>query len=214
MQIKYYGHACFSIEDKENTVITDPYSDEIGLKLPSLSASIVTVSHDNKPYNNVSSISGEPMILNWPGEYERGGIHFKGVNSFHNTKDDTEQLPNTVFIIDTNNIRLCHLGAQGAKLTSEQLESIGDVDILFVPVGGKGHSIDAKKAKEVIEQIEPRVVIPMMYHTDGSNLGLGSLEDFLSIMGANAIEPVNVFAVKRSELPEDNSKVVLLRPTV
>ena len=210
MQIKFYGHACFSVENKDSVVVTDPYNDEIGLKLPSLKADVVTVSHDAKPYNKTSSISGEPMVLDWPGEYERGGVHFKGVHSFHNHKDDAEQLPNTIFVIDMDDIRFCHLGAQGTKLTPEQLEAIGDVDILFVPIGGAGHSIDSKKAKEVIEQIEPRIVIPMMYHTDGSNLGLGGIEDFLSVMGAKSVEPVDAFSVKRSELPEDNSKVVVL----
>jgi len=83
------------------------------------------------------------------------------------------------------------------------------VDILFVPVGGKD-CLDPKKAKEVVEQIEPRVVIPMCYDTEGSKLGLGELETFISVMGSKAEEPMDVYKVKRSELPEDNSKLLVL----
>jgi len=212
MEIKFHGHACFSIKDGKITLVTDPYSNEIGLKLPDLKANIVTVSHDNKAYNNSKAVEGDPMVLNWPGEYENNAIYFKGIHSFHNTKEDKEQLENIVFVITWNGIRLCHLGAQGTKLTPEQLENVGDVDVLFVPVGGKG-TVDAKKAKEIIEQIEPRVIIPMAYHTDGSKLALDTLENFLSVMGSKAIDPVDSFEVKRSEMPEDNSKLIVLNPT-
>lgn len=213
MEIKFHGYACFSIKDGKITIVTDPYSDKIGLKMPVLRADVVTVGHDNDAHNNVSAIEGTPMILNWPGEYEKEGIHFKGIHSFHNTKEDKEQLENIIFVINFNNIRFCHLSAQGTKLTPEQLEQVGDVDVLFVPVGKSG-SMDAKKAKEVIEQIEPRVIIPMAYHSEGSKKGLDTVGSFLSIMGAEGLAAVDTFVVKKSELPEDNSKIVVLNPTV
>ncbi len=209
MEIKFYGHACFSIEDGGVTVVTDPFQEEIGLKLPKLSADAVTVSHNAAPYNNVDAIEGGPKVFSWPGEYETKGIHFKMIHSFHNQKEDKEQMENNIVVINWANIRLCHLGAQGTKLTPEQLEQVGEVDILFVPVGGKG-CLDTKKAKEVIEQIEPRVVIPMCYNTDGSKLELNSRDAFLSVMGTKTDEPADSFKVKRSELPEDNSKMVVL----
>jgi len=209
MEIKFYGHACFSITEEGITVVTDPFREEIGLKLPKLLADAVTVSHNAAPYNNVDAIEGDPKVFSWPGEYETKGIHFKLIHSFHNQKEDKEQLENNIAVINWGNIRLCHLGAQGTKLTPEQLEQVGEVDILFVPIGGKG-CLEAKKAKEVIEQIEPRVVIPMCYNTDGSKLELNSRDAFLSVMGAKVDEPMDSFKVKRSELPEDNSKMVVL----
>lgn len=213
MEIKFYGHACFSIKDGKITIITDPYDDKIGLKLPKLTANIVTVGHNNEAHNNVKAIEGEPMILNWPGEYEKEGIHFKGIHSFHNTREEKEQLENIIFTINFDGIRFCHLGAQGTKLTPEQLEQVGDVDILFVPVGKVG-TMDAKKAKEVIEQIEPRIVIPMAYHTKGNKMGLDPIDNFLSVMGAEGIETMDSFTAKKSDLPEDNSKIVVLNPVV
>lgn len=212
MEIKYHGQACFSIEEKGVTVVTDPFQEEIGLKLPKLSADAVTVSHNAPAHNNADAVEGDPKLFSWPGEYETKGIHFRMIHSFHNQKDDKDQLENNLTTINWGGIRLCHLGAQGTKFTPEQLEQVGDVDILFVPVGGK-ECLDPKKAKEVIEQIEPRVVIPMCYDTAGSKLELGDLESFLTVMGTKVEEPMDSFTVKRSELPEDNSKLVVLNVT-
>ncbi len=209
MEIKFHGQACFSITGNGTTIVTDPFKEEIGLKLPKIAAHAVTVSHDSAAHNNSDGVEGEPKAFSWPGEYETKGVHFKLIHSFHNQKDDTEQKENNIVVIHWNGIRLCHLGAQGTKLTPEQLEQVGDADILFVPVGGK-KCLDPKKAKEVVEQIEPRVVIPMCYDTEGSKLELGSVEDFITVMGSKVDEPMDEFKVKRSELPEDNSRVVVL----
>jgi len=212
MEIKYHGHACFYIKDKDFVLVTDPYDDSGGLKLPSLKATVVTSGYNDPQHNNTSAVEGDPKVFNWPGEYETSSVHFKGVTSFHNSKEDEEQKENTIFTIELNGIGLCHLGALGTKLTPEQLEDIGDVDILFIPVGGKG-CIDAKKAKEVIEQIEPRIIIPMAYHVEGSTVGSDPLESFLSEMGAQGVEPVDEFVLRRSELPDDASKVVVINPS-
>ena len=212
MEVRFYGHACFAFKSDKAVVVTDPYNESTGLKLPALKADIVTVSHNSDAYNNVKAIEGDPMVFNRPGEYEAAGVHFKGLHSFHNAKDDEEQLENTVFTINFDGVRFCHLGAQGTKLTPEQLELVGDVDILFLPIGGKG-MIDAKKAKEIVEQIEPRIVIPMSYYIEGSNLELNALEAFLSLMSVENTEAVDVFKVKRSEMPEDNSKIVVINPS-
>lgn len=209
MQISYHGHACFSIKHGEESLVTDPYDDSVGLKLPELKPTIVTVSRKHPHHNNAKAVQGEPKVFDWPGEYETSGIHLMGISSFHNPKEDTEQLENTIFIISWSGIKICHLGSLGTKLTPEQTEAVGDVDILFVPVGGKG-VIDAKKAKEVIEQIEPRVIIPMMFNTEGSTAGLDPLEPFLAEMGAQAADRLDSFTLKRSELPDDASKVVVL----
>lgn len=225
MDIKFYGQACFSLTEGGVTVITDPFQEEIGIKMPSLKADAVTVSHNAPGHNNVRAVEGDPKLFSWPGEYETKGIHFKMIPASHPSrpsgssdpsktsgsgdKDDEEQLENNIVVIHWSGMSICHLGAQGTKLTSEQLEQIGDVDILFVPVGGKG-CLDAKRAKDVIEQMEPRLIIPMCYDTEGSNVGLAPLSAFLSVMGTKVEEAVDSFKVKRSDLPEDTSKMVVL----
>ena len=205
MKIKFYGNECFVISDGGFTAVTDPHKD---LKVQ-IKANMVTVSQNDDEHNNSAAIAGEPKIFNWPGEYETGGVHIQGISSFHNTKEDKEQNENTIFTIKLNGLHICHLGGIGTKLTSEQLENIGDVDVLFLPVAGKG-TIDAKKAKEVIEQIEPRVIIPMAYCQDDDNCGLGPLNPFLHEMSAQSVVPLEELDVKRSELPEDTSKIIVL----
>ncbi len=206
MKIKSHGNACFTINDKDFTIVTDPYEK---LAEGSLTANLITISHNDAGHNNKDAVSGSPRAFNWPGEYEIGGVHLKGISSFHNPKDDVEQKENTVFKIVLNGIHICHLGGLGTKLTPEQLEAISDVDILFIPVGGK-ETIDAKKAKEVIEQIEPRIIIPMVYSSEDGNYEANSVQPFLSEMGAQNTESLDEFTLKRSELPDDASKIVVL----
>ncbi|QQR83298.1 MBL fold metallo-hydrolase [Candidatus Peregrinibacteria bacterium] len=210
MKIKFHGHACFSIEDKNIAWVTDPFQKSIVLSMPKLTATMVTESLDaSEAHNAHELIGGTFKRFNWPGEYETMGVHVKGVSTFHNSKEEESQLANVVFVAHLNGINVCHLGALGTKLSSEHLEKIGDIDVLMVPVGGK-NCIDAKKAKEVVEQIEPRVVIPMMYDTEGSNQGLAPVTPFLSEMGAQSAEHVDSFTFKKGDLPEDTTKVVVL----
>ncbi len=193
MEITFHGQSCFTIKDQKVTLALDPYE-------KGLTASAVTLSHADSDHKIAKLIEGEPKVFDWPGEYETLGIHFRGIHSFQDPKESKTQRENTIFHITFNGIRLCHLGNQGPKLTPQQLEQVGDVDVLFVPVGGKDVA-DAKKAKEIVEQIEPRLVIPMLYDTPAA---------FLSAMGAKATEAIDTFSFKKSELPEDTSKVVVL----
>ena len=204
MKIFFHGNTCFSINDSNFTVVTDPHS-----KVSDLTANVVTISNKENDSHNVEAVTGERKVFDWPGEYEIGGVHFQGIASFHNPKESAEQKENTVFKMELNGVHLCHLGSLGTALTAEQIEEIGDVDILFLPVGGKG-TIDAKKAKEVIEQIEPRIIIPMSYCDEDCNCDAGALQPFLSEMGSKEIEPLSEFILKRSELPDDTSKIVVL----
>lgn len=213
MTIRYLGHACFQITEGRNSLVTDPYhSEATGLTLPGLTAQIATVSHSDPESNNARAVQGDPKVFDWPGEYETLGIHLKGIHSFHSPKEATEQKENIVFVITWNDIRLCHLGDQGCKLTPEQLEKMGDIDVLFIPVGGNT-TIDAKKAQSVIEQIEPRLIIPMQYGTEKSHLKLDPLDSFLRLMGVKDIQPLPEFKFGKSDLPEENSKVVVLEIT-
>ena len=208
MQIKFHGHTSFTVEESGTTLLFDPYNDSIGLKPVDPKANIISISWKNAPYNAVQSVEGDTKLFDWPGEYEVHGVHFKRIASIVKPEEG-EAVENTITIVHWGKVRLCHLGMQADKLTEEQINQIGDVDILFVPVGGTP-LLDAKKAKAVVEEIEPRVVIPMAYNTEGSTLGLKSVGDFLSEMGASGVEEMVSFKVKRSEMAEESSKVILL----
>lgn len=209
MEIKFYGHACFSIEDKSVKVLMDPFDESVMEKVPDWQAQVITVSNESPAHGHVKAVKGDPIVFKWPGEYETKGVHFKGIHSFYHVSEGGEEAENNIFLLHFSGIKLCHLGAQGTKLTPEQLEQIGDVDVLFIPVGGK-NVLTAKKAKEVIDQIEPRVIIPMLYSTEGDGSEFAPLSTFLSEMASTSVEPLDSFKFKKSELPEDNTKVVVL----
>ncbi len=196
MQIQYHGKSCFTIKEGNFTLVTDPIE---GMGLEGVNA--VTMCQPGNPFK---AETPEMKLFNWPGEYETAGMYLMGIASFHNPKESEKQEENTIFKIECNGLRVCHLGHLGTKPTPEQLEQIGDVDVLFVPISGE-ESIDAKKAKEVIEQIEPRLMIPMLYTEE-------TLTTFLKEMGSVSAERLDMLSVKRSELPEEMSKVVVLRP--
>ena len=213
MEIKYHGHSCFEIKNKGITVITDPYSEEIGLKLPKLKANIVTVSHDHYDHNNISAIERaksekEIFVTNNPGGYEVEGVLIEGIASFHDDKEGEERGTNTIFNIKMGDITLCHLGDLGTKLTDVQTDEIDGVDILFVPVGGI-YTIDAKTAADVVNKIEPRIVIPMHYKTEGLKIELEGVDKFIKEMGMEA-EKMDTLKIEKKDLPQEEMKLIVL----
>ena len=215
MQITWHGYACFTIKGKKATLVTDPYHpDVLALPKPKLSADIVTISHDHAGHNNSAGVAGEPKVFDWPGEYEALEVVVEGIPTFHNPRDAESLGANTVFSIIIDGLRLCHLGDLGHKLTSEQASEIGGVDVLFIPVGGHV-TIDAKKAREVVEQISPSLVVPMHYQQDGLKADLDELSLFLKEMGSEVIERVDMLKINsKRDLVEADGKIVVLNPQV
>ena len=189
MIITWQGHACFKIQDKTGTdsitLMTDPYDKSVGLKLPNLEADIVTISHEHADHNNRAAFRGQPYIIDSVGEYDIKGVMIEGVKSFHDDKNGAERGDNIIYRIEMDGITICHLGDLGHVLDNKQLERLEGIDILLIPVGGK-YTIDAKKAVEVISQIEPRIVIPMHYKTKDLKFDLDDVDKFIKELG---VEP-------------------------
>lgn len=194
------------------TIITDPFDKEIGLNPPRSSADIVTISHDHADHNNISAVSGEPFIVNGPGEYEVKGVRLTGCATWHDNESGRKRGPNTVYAMMMDEISICHLGDLGQdKLSDQELELIGEADILLIPVGGV-YTIGPKRAAVIVNQIEPKLVIPMHYHLPGLKLGLGKVQDFLKEMGVNKKTPVERLTVKRKDLTASETKIVVMKP--
>jgi L-ascorbate metabolism protein UlaG (beta-lactamase superfamily) len=211
MDIVYLGHSSFRIKGKNAALITDPFnSDSTGLKFPKVEADIITVSHNHGDHNNVSAVGGTPQIVDGSGEYEIREVSIFGIHTAHDNKNGEERGSNTVYTISMDGIILCHLGDLGHKLSQEQLEEIGNVDVLFVPVGGL-YTIDAQEAVGIISSIDPKVVIPMHYKVLGMKEdvygALGTVEDFIKEIG---MEPVRTdkLTIAPDKLPEDRQLVV------
>lgn len=210
MKISWYGHSCFKIMTKNKTIITDPFSKDIGLKPPRCEADIVTVSHDHYDHNNVSALRGSPFIISGPGEYELKEIIIKGISSFHDAKQGKERGLNTIFSIEAEDIKICHLGDLGQKeLTSEQLEKLGEIDILMVPIGGI-YTANSEKATVIINQIEPKIVIPMHYKIPGLRIKLENADGFLKEIGIKK-EIVEQLIIKKKDLPREDIKIVIIK---
>src|SRR3989338_5684136 len=219
MQISWKGQACFQLvissrKDAQLKMVIDPYGESTGLSLPSLEADVVLVTHEHEDHNNRKGVKGEPFIISNPGEYEMKGVFVQGIASFHDEAQGKERGMNTIYAIDGEGIKVCHLGDFGQKeLTSEQLENIGDVDVLLIPVGGV-YTINGKEAQKVISQLEPKIVIPMHYALPKLKYKLNPVEDFLRTMGAKKAEPQEKLMIKEKDLlaEREETEIVVLQP--
>ena len=208
MDINWLGHSCFKISGKQSTIITDPYSPGIGYSLGNPSADLVTVSHQHPGHCYIEGIEGEPRVVSRPGEYEIGGCLIIGVTTFHDAEGGVERGKNTVYLIEIDDISICHLGDLGHRLTAEQVEEIDNVDVLLIPVGGVS-TIDVSVAARVVRQLEPSIVIPMHYKTEALNRELETVDKFLKEIGANQVTPQPKLSITRSSLT-DSTQVFLL----
>ncbi|MBI4836852.1 MAG: MBL fold metallo-hydrolase [Candidatus Portnoybacteria bacterium] len=209
MVINWYGQSCFKIVTNALTIVTDPFTKNIGLRPPTFAADIVCVSHQHEDHNNVCAIGGRPFIVDGPGEYEIRGISISGIESFHDQKQGQERGLNTIYLIESEEIRLCHLGDFGQdKFSDEQLEALGEADILFIPVGGRV-TPDAPIAAALVNQVEPKLIVPMHYKLPDLKIDLDSVDKFLKELGVSKKEPVDKITIKKKILPEQTEIVVM-----
>ena len=221
MQIFWQGQSCFQInttpgKNNQINIVIDPFDESVGFKVPNLQADIVLITHNHPDHNNAKAVKGPggqaPFLISNPGEYEIREVYVQGIPAWHDEVLGKERGPVTIYTIDTEDLRVCHLGDLGQKeLTDEQLEKIGEVDILMIPVGGV-YTITASDAVKIIAQIEPRIVIPMHYAIPGLKVKLDGVDKFLKEMGVKSVEPQQKLLIKKKDLPQEETKVMLLKP--
>jgi L-ascorbate metabolism protein UlaG (beta-lactamase superfamily) len=210
MDVTWLGHGCFRLRGRNAAVVTDPYPPAIGLKLARMDADLVTVSHDHENHSYTQVVRDGAYEIHGPGEYEVAGVSVVGVPTFHDAEKGTKHGRNTVYLIEIDDVRICHLGDLGHKLEDAEAEAVASPDVLLVPVGGRT-SMNAAQAAEVVRQLEPRFVVPMHYAIPGLKLELDPIERFLKEMGVTAGEPQPKLAVQKSSGDYD-TKVVVLEP--
>jgi len=218
-KIYWAGQSCFQIsvstsKDHSADIVIDPFDEDfVGLKLPNLSADILLVTHDHKDHNNVKGVKGEPFVITGPGEYEVKEVFIQGIPAFHDDQEGKTRGKSTIYLIEAEGIRFCHLGDLGQKLlTDEQLEKLDKVDVLMIPVGGEDYTIDSVQAQKVISQIEPKIVIPMHFALPKLKIKLDDVSKFLKTMGKNSVTPVDKLVVKDSTLTKEGMEIVVLQP--
>jgi L-ascorbate metabolism protein UlaG (beta-lactamase superfamily) len=208
MIIQWFGHSYFKIETKNKVIAIDPYYEEITqIKSPRFKADILLISHNHLGHNNKNAILGEPFVLEGPGEIEKEGIFIYGIPSFHDNKNGKERGFNTIFVLESEEITVCHLGDIGEKMLKEDtLEKLSKVDILLIPTGGNS-TINAENAIDIINQIEPKIVIPMHYRLNNKSK-LEPLDKFLKAFSKKPQE-MDKLVIRKTQLPEETSLIVL-----
>jgi L-ascorbate metabolism protein UlaG (beta-lactamase superfamily) len=211
MEITWYGQTCFRLSERGlATVVTDPYPSDVGLTFPRPRADVVTVSYDDPQCRHTSGVRGPFKLFDGPGEYEVGGVFITGIATFADGKRGASRGLNTVFTFDFGGLTVCHLGRLGHVPTQSQVENLGTVNILLVPVGSGG-SLSPARASEVISLFEPSLVVPMYYKVRGLEVSLGTLGRFLKEMGLGKVDGQQVLKVSRTSLSEE-TRVVVLEP--
>ena len=204
MKIRWHGHSCFEISDGQ-TVVTDPHDGKsIGVPTPRAKADIILVSHNHFDHNSVRTVKGaSSRVYDKPGMFTDGKMEILGVPSFHDEAQGQKRGPVIIFKFKIDNIRMCHLGDLGCIPGEDVLQQLGEVDVLFVPVGDI-FTIDGTRAWEVIAAINPLVVVPMHYRTGGLSLSIKTIDPFLAgARGKSEIVNVgNEMEFDRTDLPE------------
>ena len=224
MTIIWHGQSFFEIRvkkqeggnnGKEITIAIDPFDESTGLKVPKKEAQILLISHSHPNHSNIKAIEGEPFLIDSPGEYETQNVFIKGIPGYHDNSLGKEKGAITMFKIEAEGIKLAHLSDLGQKeLIDDQLDELGKVDILMIPVGGI-YTISAKEAGVIISQIEPKIVIPMHYQFPKLKIKLDDLEKFLKVMGKHEIKPQEKLKIKASDFKkeeEEEIELVVLKP--
>ena len=168
------------------------------------------MSHDHFDHNNVASVGGNPQVVKEPVEAK--GIKFEGVATHHDASGGSERGNNTVFSMDIDGVKVCHLGDLGHPLSDQQVADIGKVDVLLIPVGGF-FTIDAKVASEVCDRLNPRVIIPMHYKNDKLDFPIAGVDDFLEGKGSVRKLDSGEAEFKAGALPAE-IEIVVLKPTL
>lgn len=210
MEITWLGQACFKIDDKETSIVIDPYDPKLGLKLPKkLEANVLLITHEHYDHNFRQGVSGNPYTIDCPGEYEISGVTITGIPAFHDKKEGQERGKITIYTLEFEGLNICHLGDLGQDLTDEEIDKLGTVDILMIPVGGV-YTINGEEAAKIVGEIEPKIVIPMHYKLPGLKEPLDSLDKFTQKTDGKIGEEERL-KIKVANLPQE-TKVIVLRP--
>ncbi|MBM3256178.1 MAG: MBL fold metallo-hydrolase [Candidatus Moranbacteria bacterium] len=216
MDIRWFGHSFFEITTSTEVkkgikIYLDPFGEEVGLKLPKLEeADVVTVSHDHFDHNNVGIFKNSVLALYTPGEYSVKGVDIKGFLSYHDKKKGAEKGINVIFAVESEGIRVVHLGDLNHELGEEEVKKIDGVDVLLVPVGGP-FSLRGKESIRVIKQLEPKIVVPMHYKLPQTKLDLAPLDEFCKEIGVCPVEPIAKLSVKLGTLEGKEMEIVIMR---
>lgn len=214
MIIKWLGHASFLLKAADGTkVITDPYESGaynggIMHRSIDIEPDVVTVSHDHADHAYTEGVPGNFEVVKTPVEKTVKGVAIKGISAYHDIERGAVRGSNVMFAITIDGIRVAHLGDLGHELSPRDIEQLGKVDVLLIPVGGY-YTIGPEQATSIISEIKPKVVIPMHFKNDKINITIGPVDDFLCGMPNVKMPESSEIEVTKETLPAATEIVVL-----
>lgn len=209
VKFRWFGQACFEIGDGR-TVVTDPHDgDSVGLEAPDVEGDIITVSHDHYDHASGKDLvsKAETVILEGMESGTADDINPERFESYHDKARGSARGNNVIFKFELDGFRICHLGDLGHTLESKDVMEIQPIDVLLIPVGGK-FTIDGAEAAELVEELKPRVVIPMHYEVEGLEVPISGPDQFLRSIG-DGYKVVEKETLELDELPEEETIYVL-----
>jgi L-ascorbate metabolism protein UlaG (beta-lactamase superfamily) len=203
LQIRWHGHACFEITN-DLTLVTDPHDGKsIGIPAPNVSGDIILISHDHYDHNSAKSVEKDSSKIVTDGRKRTiSNIDIYGVDSFHDEEKGAKRGSNIMYKFTVDDIKFCHLGDLGHDIDDNTVEKIGDVDILFIPIGGT-FTVDDKMAWNVINKIKPKIIVPMHYKIGGLSLPIAGIDPFLAQAKHKVIHVGNEIDIEKEDLPAD-----------
>jgi len=207
MDITWLGHSCFRLHDADMVLVTDPYPASVGLRIDNRPASIVTVSNPHPNHSNAESIDGDPKVFSDPGEYEYNGVTARGVMT-PLTPEQPQEQRNVAFSIEIGGINVCHLGDIAMPMTTRMIDELKPIDVVLVPTGGNC-TLDVDQVYQTLQDLDAKIVIPMHYKTDGIDVEIDSIDNFVRRMGLDQVQAQPRLVVTPSNLGTDMRVVVM-----
>lgn len=203
LQIRWHGHACFEITN-DVTLVTDPHDGKsIGIPAPNIAGDIILVSHDHYDHNSVKTVEkDDSKVVTDERKKNISNIEIQGIESFHDECDGAKRGDNIIYKFTMDDITFCHLGDLGHELDEETVQKIGDIDILFIPVGGT-FTVDAEQAWKAINSIKPKIAIPMHYKIGGLSLPIDGIDPFLEKNRYKTLKVGNEIDIEKEDLPSE-----------
>ena len=201
MEITWLGHSALQIRGTQVTLITDPYTDALGISMGEREADVVTVSNSHPDHSNSEAIGGDPRVIRGPGEYEVANFYISGIATRGRAHDGERQV-NTVYIYRAEGLTLCHLGDLSANLSPSEVNELSQADVLFAPAGGVC-TLDVPRIAQLVRTIEPRILVPLHYRYEDLDVELEPLEKLLNEFGITELSPQPRLNVTATNLPAE-----------
>lgn len=202
MYITWYGQSSFKLQDKEVTVLLDPYSSrQAGLRGPNFKAEIILLSNKEAAEQARKDIK-EGFLINSPGEYEIRGVFILGIKTKENK---------VIYQIEIDDIKIGYLAEINKSLTDEEVEKLNGLDVLIIPIGNRKRMLSAEEAVKIIREIEPKIVIPACYQIPNLKIQLDPLSRFLKEMGVKSIETLDKIRLIKKDLVKKEMEIVALK---